>query len=154
MPGFDGTGPRGAGPMSGRVMGFCVLKESQGSPGYAEGFAGMPAKPVNFSNNMRFRGRQVTNMPRGDRTGPAGFGPMTGRAAGFCAGYPLPGYMNPTGAGAQAGVYGYGRGGYGYGRSYAVARPRYPGGFPGRGFGRGFGGGRRFRGPGSGFGRW
>ena len=37
-------------------------------------------------------------MPGGDRTGPAGMGPMTGRAAGFCAGYPVPGYMNPTGA--------------------------------------------------------
>ncbi|MEW5867539.1 MAG: DUF5320 domain-containing protein [Bacillota bacterium] len=36
-------------------------------------------------------------MPRGDGTGPAGFGPMTGRAAGYCAGYPVPGYMNPVG---------------------------------------------------------
>ena len=36
-------------------------------------------------------------MPGGDGTGPAGFGPMTGRAAGFCAGYPVPGYMNPVG---------------------------------------------------------
>jgi hypothetical protein len=25
-------------------------------------------------------------MPRGDRTGPMGMGPMTGRGAGFCAG--------------------------------------------------------------------
>ena len=58
-------------------------------------------------------------MPGGDRTGPAGMGPMTGRAAGFCAGYPVPGYANPVG----------GRGmGMGWGR--------------GRGFGRGFGWGR------------
>ena len=35
-------------------------------------------------------------MPRGDRTGPAGMGPMTGRAAGFCAGYGVPGYANPA----------------------------------------------------------
>lgn len=34
-------------------------------------------------------------MPGGDGTGPAGMGPMTGRAAGFCAGYDVPGYMNP-----------------------------------------------------------
>ena len=34
-------------------------------------------------------------MPLGDGTGPAGLGPMTGRAAGYCAGYPVPGYMNP-----------------------------------------------------------
>lgn len=36
-------------------------------------------------------------MPRGNGTGPAGLGPMTGRAAGYCAGYPVPGYMNPIG---------------------------------------------------------
>jgi hypothetical protein len=34
-------------------------------------------------------------MPFGDGTGPAGMGPMTGRGAGFCAGYPAPGYTNP-----------------------------------------------------------
>jgi len=34
-------------------------------------------------------------MPGGDGTGPMGFGPMTGRAAGYCAGYAAPGYMNP-----------------------------------------------------------
>lgn len=36
-------------------------------------------------------------MPRGDGTGPVGMGPMTGRAAGVCAGYCVPGYMNPIG---------------------------------------------------------
>jgi len=30
-------------------------------------------------------------MPRGDRTGPQGMGPMTRRAAGYCAGYDVPG---------------------------------------------------------------
>ena len=34
-------------------------------------------------------------MPRGDGTGPAGLGPMTGRATGYCAGYEQPGHMNP-----------------------------------------------------------
>jgi hypothetical protein len=34
-------------------------------------------------------------MPRGDRTGPAGAGPKTGRVAGYCSGYGVPGYMNP-----------------------------------------------------------
>jgi hypothetical protein len=28
----------------------------------------------------------------GDGTGPAGMGPMTGRAAGYCAGYLVPGF--------------------------------------------------------------
>ena len=35
-------------------------------------------------------------MPRGDGTGPGGMGPMTGRGAGFCAGYAMPGSMNPV----------------------------------------------------------
>jgi len=49
-------------------------------------------------------------MPGGDRTGPAGAGPMTGRAAGHCAGYPVPGYMNPVGGRGFFGR-GMGRGG-------------------------------------------
>ena len=36
-------------------------------------------------------------MPRGDGTGPAGMGSMTGRAAGYCAGNSVPGFANPTG---------------------------------------------------------
>ncbi|QRX63171.1 DUF5320 domain-containing protein [Dysgonomonadaceae bacterium zrk40] len=31
-------------------------------------------------------------MPSGDRTGPLGQGPRTGRARGFCSGYDAPGY--------------------------------------------------------------
>jgi len=53
-------------------------------------------------------------MPGGDRTGPMGGGPMTGRGAGYCAGNDRPGYATP----------GFGRG-------------------MGRGFGRGGGRGRR-----------
>ena len=49
-------------------------------------------------------------MPGGDRTGPAGMGPMTGRAAGYCAGYAAPGYANPVGG---RGLWGGGRGGGG-----------------------------------------
>ena len=48
-------------------------------------------------------------MPGGDRTGPMGMGPRTGRAAGYCAGSPVPGYMNP-GFGGGCG-FGRGRGG-------------------------------------------
>jgi len=53
-------------------------------------------------------------MPRGDRTGPWGAGPMTGRAAGYCAGYPVPGFMNPYGGRSALGL-GVGRGGFPYG---------------------------------------
>jgi len=62
-------------------------------------------------------------MPRGDRTGPMGMGPMTGRGAGYCAGSGMPGYSNP----------GFGQG---FGMSFGG----------GRGFcGHGFGGGRGWR---------
>jgi len=47
-------------------------------------------------------------MPGGDRTGPAGMGPMTGRRAGFCAGFNVPGFAN-----RGFGLFGRGRGGGG-----------------------------------------
>ncbi|MFH1687924.1 MAG: DUF5320 domain-containing protein [bacterium] len=59
-------------------------------------------------------------MPGGDRTGPQGAGPMTGRGAGMCAGYEMPGYVNNA-----------------PGRGFGGAR--------GRGFGGGFQGGGRGR---------
>jgi len=44
-----------------------------------------------------------------------GMGPLTGRAAGFCAGYGAPGYMNPI-AGRGFGMgFGRGRGAWGCG---------------------------------------
>jgi hypothetical protein len=46
MPGFDGTGPLGRGPMSGRAQGFCVLKNSKENPGQLEGFAGLQGVPI------------------------------------------------------------------------------------------------------------
>ncbi len=52
-------------------------------------------------------------MPRGDGTGPRGLGPMTGRGAGFCAGYPVPGYANPV-PGRGYGGWGGRGGGCGY----------------------------------------
>lgn len=63
-------------------------------------------------------------MPRGDGTGPAGMGPMTGRAAGYCAGYPMSGYANPIPGGGR---------GFGFGRGWGRGRGM------GRGFGRGYG---------------
>lgn len=53
-------------------------------------------------------------MPRGDRTGPAGAGPTTGRMAGHCAGFPRPGFANP----AYRGGGGFGGGGRGYRHMY------------------------------------
>jgi hypothetical protein len=67
-------------------------------------------------------------MPRGDRTGPAGMGPMTGRAAGYCAGYPVPGYMNPVGG---RGYWGWGRGFWGRGGGRGRRNWYYATGLPG-----------------------
>jgi len=59
-------------------------------------------------------------MPRGNGTGPMGMGPMTGRGAGFCAGFAVPGYANPIGYG-----FGFGRG-RGFRRMfYATGLPRW-----------------------------
>lgn len=68
-------------------------------------------------------------MPFGDGTGPMGYGPMTGRGAGYCAGYPVPGYMNPWG-----GYYGFGWGrglGWGRGRGRGWRNMYYATGLPG-----------------------
>jgi hypothetical protein len=54
---------------------------------------------VTAANSLQKR-RQI--MPKGDRTGPAGAGPMTGRGAGFCAGYKTAGFQTAGG--------GFGRG--------------------------------------------
>lgn len=35
-------------------------------------------------------------MPGGDRTGPVGVGSKTGRGAGFCSGFAMPGCANPS----------------------------------------------------------
>ncbi len=75
-------------------------------------------------------------MPGGDRTGPWGAGPRTGRAAGFCAGYEVPGAMNPAvGRGlGLGGRWGAGRGigwragsGYNWGRQWGRSWTRGPG---------------------------
>ncbi|MGD2040378.1 MAG: DUF5320 domain-containing protein [Anaerolineae bacterium] len=45
MPRYDGTGPRGGGPMTGRGEGYCAIRLAQpGRPAY--GYAGQQAKPV------------------------------------------------------------------------------------------------------------
>lgn len=62
-------------------------------------------------------------MPRGDGTGPMGMGSMTGRGAGYCASYGMPGYMNNIprrgfgmgwGRGTGFGVRGGHGGGFGF----------------------------------------
>jgi len=61
-------------------------------------------------------------MPGGDRTGPMGMGPMTGRGAGYCAGFAVPGFVNRPFGGffgrPFGGFFGRGRGAGGGGRGW------------------------------------
>ena len=140
MPGFDGMGPSGQGPMTGRGQGFCALTVSEEDPGEVKGFAGLQSVPVSHKVvNLENVGKDVINIPFGNGTGPAGLGPMTGRAAGFCAGFSVPGHMNPF----------MGRAGF-YSSDLSLVRPHRTGlyGYGGRVtplFRRGFGFGRGFR---------
>jgi hypothetical protein len=45
MPRFDGTGPQGQGPMTGRGEGYCAVQLPEpGKPGY--GYAGLQGAPL------------------------------------------------------------------------------------------------------------
>lgn len=61
-------------------------------------------------------------MPRGDRTGPEGMGPMTGRGLGDCSGSTNTFYGRGFGRGCGRGF------GRGFGRGYYAAAPvaQYP----------------------------
>ena len=69
-------------------------------------------------------------MPRGDRKGPTGEGPFTGKQMGYCSGYDHPSYVN-QGRGYSRrfrGGFGYGRGSgsgfrHGYGNYYPGSIP-------------------------------
>jgi len=66
-------------------------------------------------------------MPFGDRTGPRGLGPMTGRRAGYCTGFGMPGFASPI---PRRGWFGFGwwggrRGGRGRGRGWRWFAPNY-----------------------------
>ena len=48
MPRFDGTGPRGSGPITGGGRGYCVLKVPSTPNEPMTGLAGLPGRPVAF----------------------------------------------------------------------------------------------------------
>lgn len=66
-------------------------------------------------------------MPAGDRTGPFGAGPMTGRGVGLCGGSGMPGHMNRRSGGWYC--RGAGRGGRGRGFRHWFYATGIPGWF-------------------------
>jgi hypothetical protein len=65
VPRFDGTGPRGAGPMTGRGQGYCILQLSdEDRP--ARGYAGLQGTPVRLDAPAARPGR---SMPAAMRPG-------------------------------------------------------------------------------------
>ncbi len=83
MPGFDGTGPLGQGPMTGRGQGMCVVPEGNFS------------RPSGVTYFGRGLGRAMPGFGRGFGYG-RGFGRGRGWGRGFgrWAGYPYA-YGNP-----------------------------------------------------------
>src|SRR4030042_1889478 len=67
-----------------------------------------------YAGNRPWEERRAANMPRGDRTGLMGMGPLTGRGAGFCAGPRSPGFGRFFRRGSGRGP-GFGGGGGGRG---------------------------------------
>ena len=57
MPGFDGTGPQGQGPMTGRGEGYCAVALPSPGEGRAPyGYAGLQGTPVvgrRFADRVR-----------------------------------------------------------------------------------------------------
>jgi len=133
MPGFDGTGPQGKGPMTGRARGYCVLRESNGELSHMQGLAGVQGTPVDVGFP---KGKEVTDMLFGDGTGPVSSRLTFSRPAR----HPVPGCGNPVWVGGVP-VFGlYGTAPYGYRRLWwnrGFWRPCF-----GQAFGRGRGWGR------------
>jgi len=84
MPGFDGTGPQGLGPMTGGARGYCTPAGAGYGFSYGRGFG--------FGRGRGFR---------------RGFGPGYGRGFGFGRGrdyYPAGGWNGPVAYGATYGT--------------------------------------------------
>ncbi len=136
MPGFDGTGPHGRGPMTGGARGYCILRKVNGDSGRVQGFAGVQGTPVEVESS---EAKEAPAVPQAGRARPAVSRAMAGRPVMF----PVPGYGHPVLMGVApplglpaAAPYGYawprwGRGSWGPGPGQVLGCGR------GRGRGRG-----------------
>lgn len=79
MPNFDGTGPMGRGPMTGRGMGYCVVPVSRlaSAPGPVAAAALPYYSPIAPAPRVSPYGFPTTAYPR------FGPGPWFGHARGF-----------------------------------------------------------------------
>jgi len=70
MPGFDGTGPRGLGPMTGGGRGFCALKMPQSPDEPMHGFAGRTGWPFGLPPAPEAALAQLRSQPVHGRRNP------------------------------------------------------------------------------------
>jgi len=74
MPAFDGTGPRGLGPMTGRGEGHCAVAFPPPGSGRAPyGYAGLVGRPVRLARGLRRGMRFVRGRGRGRGRGRRGW---------------------------------------------------------------------------------
>jgi hypothetical protein len=129
MPGFDGTGPQGHGPMTGRARGYCILRTANDESNRMQGFAGVQGTPIDAGSP---EGQEATDMAFRDGTGPVASRPMVGRPVA----HPVPRCGNPVLIGGMLPFGGYTVAPYGY------CRPRFGRGLWRPWFGHAFGHGR------------
>ena len=92
MPGFDGKGPRGEGPMTGGGRGFCY-PAARGAPGQGRRLFGVGRGGAPWGGGM---GRCFGGGGWGGRGFGRGFGPGMGRVSGPQTGYaPYPNQPAP-----------------------------------------------------------
>lgn len=86
MPGRDGTGPVGKGPMTGARSGSCMLSIPDSPDEPIKGFAGETGWRFAYGGKPQRR-KDELDMPGFDKTGPSGEGSMTGGKKGSCTGF-------------------------------------------------------------------
>lgn len=64
MPRRDGTGPKGLGPMTGKGLGFCILRLPTTPREPFVGFAGKSGRPVCFSLHKEESGTDMEGLGR------------------------------------------------------------------------------------------
>jgi|GEM_PF-396462 len=77
MPGFDGSGPRGSGPMTGRGGGYCIGPAFPGNPEY-QGFGRRSGPRRGVRRRIGSTGRGRGGIGYGVGRGGGGFGRQMG----------------------------------------------------------------------------